>query len=265
MPSPFPGMDPHVESDFGGLQVMLIAAIAQQLNRSLPPGLVARPERQVWLEEVGGERLATFVPDASVVKWKAGADSPAPAGGAAVAELVATPSIRVRPLQTERQRTWLEITDARSGGALITAVEVLSPSNKRAGEDRDAYLRKVADYRRAGVNLVEIDLLRIPRRQFWFRWEQLPKRERKDYLVAVWRSGTGEVEAYPAGLRDRLPVVLVPLRASDVDAKLDVQAAFAWAYSAGGFETTDYAAPVAPPLKGDDVAWAAELLKTLPK
>ena len=269
MPSPFPGMDPYVEADFGGVQVMMVAFMAEQLNGTLPPGLVARPERQVWLEDASGDRISTFVPDASVIEWSpdlldqdsAGGTT----GGTAVADLVATKPIRVRPFSVERSRTWLEIRDNRSGGALITAVEVLSPSNKRPGDDRRAYLRKVRDYRRARVNFVEIDLLRTPRKRFWFRWEQLPKRQRKNYLVAVWRSATREIEAYPTSVRNPLPVILVPLRPSDADAKLDVQASFSRAYNAGGFEATNYDASLDPPLSEADAKWAAELLsKSLP-
>jgi hypothetical protein len=43
---------------------------------------------------------------------------------------------------------------------VITAIELLSPSNKQPGEAAVAWTRKRFDYLRGGINLVEIDLLR---------------------------------------------------------------------------------------------------------
>src|SRR5688572_4397902 len=53
MPSPFPGMNPYLEteavwSDFHGSFLMAIRA---ELNRSLPEGYVARWNRYVWIDE----------------------------------------------------------------------------------------------------------------------------------------------------------------------------------------------------------------------
>jgi hypothetical protein len=43
---------------------------------------------------------------------------------------------------------------------LITLIEIVSPSNKRPGIDRRAYLRQQRDVLESDANLVEIDLLR---------------------------------------------------------------------------------------------------------
>jgi Protein of unknown function (DUF4058) len=43
---------------------------------------------------------------------------------------------------------------------VITAIELLSPSNKEEAEPRLAWKRKRLDYLRGGISLVEIDLLR---------------------------------------------------------------------------------------------------------
>ena len=43
---------------------------------------------------------------------------------------------------------------------MITTIEVVSPTNKRAGEGRQLYVQKRQDMMRAGVSTVEIDLLR---------------------------------------------------------------------------------------------------------
>ena len=55
---------------------------------------------------------------------------------------------------------FIEIVDVKSGHRVISAIEVLSPSNKRSGDGQTLYLDKRNDMKRAGVNTVEIDLLR---------------------------------------------------------------------------------------------------------
>ncbi len=55
---------------------------------------------------------------------------------------------------------YIEIVDVKSGHRVVTTIEVLSPTNKRPGEGQRLYLQKQADMKQAGVNIVEIDLLR---------------------------------------------------------------------------------------------------------
>ena len=55
---------------------------------------------------------------------------------------------------------YIEIVYVKSGHRVITLIEVLSPANKHAGEGQRLFLQKREDMRRAGVNMVEIDLLR---------------------------------------------------------------------------------------------------------
>lgn len=50
--------------------------------------------------------------------------------------------------------------DAGSGDRVITAIEVLSPSNKAPGEGQTLYRRKQGERAEGKVSLVEIDLLR---------------------------------------------------------------------------------------------------------
>ena len=58
---------------------------------------------------------------------------------------------------TERH---LEIIDTKSGDRIVTVIEILSPTNKLPGLDRNRYLDKQQTYVRSRSNLVEIDLLR---------------------------------------------------------------------------------------------------------
>jgi hypothetical protein len=52
MPSPFPGMDPYLESSdwFSDLHDGLISSIKAGLQTSLPRGYYARTRQRVWLD-----------------------------------------------------------------------------------------------------------------------------------------------------------------------------------------------------------------------
>ncbi len=256
MKSPFPGMDPYLETRWSNVHVLLIGALTAQLKRVLPAGLAAKPEQEVLLDTTEFEPRIAYRPDVSVVETPApGGPAPTVAGGVAVAE-----PVRVRTFVRERKLRWIEIVDERDHGRLVTAIEVLSPSNKASGEDRTRYQRKIRLYFRAGVSLVEIDLLRGDRRRMWFTWDQLTREQRKDYLVLVRRRKWPVIHAYPVALRTPLPTIAVPLRPSDADVPLDLQAALARVYDEGPFDSIDYSSPCEPPLSPADVEWAAGLV-----
>jgi hypothetical protein len=62
-------------------------------------------------------------------------------------------------------------------------------------------------------------------------------------------------------LRERLPAVRVPLRPTDTDAILDLQALVAQADELGRHDDTDYTRDPDPPLEGEDAIWADGLLR----
>ena len=55
MPSPFPGMDPFLESRWSNFHTMFAAMAAASLNPRLPPGLVARVETDLYIHEPSAE------------------------------------------------------------------------------------------------------------------------------------------------------------------------------------------------------------------
>ena len=157
---------------------------------------------------------------------------------------------------------YIEIVDVKSGHRVITSIEVLSPANKHAGEGQRLFLQKREDMTRAGVNTVEIDLLRGGDRVLMIPPEQIPPSHRTDYQICVWRaSQPGSVFVYRAPLRERLPVIAIPLRPSDPDARLDIQAVVDQCYRNGGYDDIDYTDEPEPRLKKADAAWADALLR----
>lgn len=79
--------------------------------------------------------------------------------------------------------------------------------------------------------------------------------------MSVLRQPKRRIELTPVSLRERLPAVRIPLRKSDDDVLLDVQALVDEAFHSGRYDTLNYARPYVPPLDDDDAAWAAEVVR----
>jgi hypothetical protein len=114
----------------------------------------------------------------------------------------------------------------------------------------------------AGVNMVEIDLLRGGADVLMIPRAQIPPSHRTDYQMCVWRaSQPGSVSVYKAPLRERLPVIAIRLRPADPDGLLDIQAVVDQCYRNGGYDDIDYHDEPTPRLNKADAAWADALLK----
>jgi hypothetical protein len=149
---------------------------------------------------------------------------------------------------------FLEIRDRRNR-QLVTLIELLSPANKRPGGDRDQYLAKRQEILGSTAHLVEIDLLRGGQRP---PVEELPD---CDYCVLVSRGEQRpRVGLWPLQLRDRLPVIPIPLRDPDPDVELDIQAVLHDIYDKARYATYVYDGSPTPPLSQEDEAWARQFL-----
>lgn len=279
MPSPFPGMDPFLEDVgiFPDLHNSLAAGIRDALNQSLPRGYFARLEArpEIGFADRDGSDPRTVIPDVTVLRPVTGPAAVESGSAAAVAE-PSTP-VRARSYEVEIRddvfdHQFVEVREAKGGQKLVTLIEIVSPTNKRPGRDRRAYLKKQREVRAGDANTVEIDLLRAGRRLLTSR--QLAEvidgiEPPKDYLVVVsryWRRLGGAVgfQLYPFGVRDPLPEVEIPLREYEVEQViLDLQAVFTRAYDSGPYRrgAVDYNAAPTPPLPADDAAWADQLLR----
>lgn len=256
MKSPFPGMDPWLEGRWSDVHAGLVVAIRTALQPLLPTDLRARAEERVLLETGDREFLATYRGDVAVVeKDRDPPDSVAEGPGTVEPVLI---EIRIAP-EVER---WVQIVDVRGGNRVVTAIEVLSPWNKRPGSLNASYRKKVYDYARAGVNLVEIDLLRESRAHLEVGQPDLPPDRRAPYLASLRRAARpSRWEVYPMPLREPLPAVPVPLREYESDLLLPLQPLVDQVYREGGHDDLPYGEPPAPPLAPEDAAWADELLR----
>jgi Protein of unknown function (DUF4058) len=168
----------------------------------------------------------------------------------------ATPApihLRLPAVEVEKHRS-LEIRDRRNR-RIVTAIELLSPSNKNPGPDRDDYLAKRRHLLASQTHFVEIDLRRGGSRP------NLPELPRCDYyaLVSRYEDRPG-VGFWPIGLRDRLPVIPIPLSAPDADVLLDLKAVLDRAYDAPDYGKYIYQDTPEPPLSTDDMTWARQFI-----
>jgi hypothetical protein len=114
----------------------------------------------------------------------------------------------------------------------------------------------------AGVNLVEIDLVRAGDWVCSVDESVLPPGKRAPYTVCFFRATRGDLRAlYLLPPREPLPRVAIPLRPRDRDVVLDLQQVVDEAYETGRYDRTDYCRPLKPPLPPADAAWAGEVLR----
>lgn len=145
-------------------------------------------------------------------------------------------------------QVFIKIIDIAARRRIVTIVEFLIPPNKVEGAGREVYLHCRQDFEKAGVNIVEIDLMR--------------GQQDSPYQVCVQPgSKSYQVEILP--LQERLPVIAIPLRETDKDVALDLQAIIDDCYRKGVYgDDIEYTDEPNPPLSPKDAAWADELLRS---
>jgi len=169
---------------------------------------------------------------------------------------VMEPLLIVAEPETER---WVEIRDDQ--GRVITVIEVLSPANKsRAG--LGAYRDKRSRLLQGGANVVEIDLLREGHNALDLPWNLRTPSPETAYRTCVRRpTHPDRVELYLLPLRRRLPGILIPLRESDGDVVLDLQALVDRAFEDGGYAALEVTRNPEPPLAPEDAHWLDQCLR----
>lgn len=258
MPSPFPGMDPYLETPelWPDVHHELISQIRALMNPLLKPNYVARVELRVYISTEDDPGRQALVPDVRVearARTGAGNGKPARAGTLAIDEPLIIPL-----MDNEIKEAYLTIKHPKSG-ELVTVIEVLSPTNKiRGSEGRKSFLQKKNEILAREVNWVEIDLLRAGDPSI-----VRDSLRDADYRVLVYRAGERRsTRCWPIHLRRRLPVVGIPLKGKDPDVPLDLGAVLHAAYDSGAYDmSVDYSQPPDPPLRGEDAKWANKLLR----
>jgi hypothetical protein len=251
-------MDPYLEGElWQEFHETLASAIRAQLMPRLPPKYVALLAKRYTLDRPAlgvfdAPPLRVVYPDVHVVAPpEAPSTAPMQGHGGITAPAVELPSfLEVPQLNVEIR----DVAERR----LVTVIEILSPANKY-GDGAREYLDRRTDLLRTETHLLEVDLLRqgariplvgepppAPYYVYLSRWQRRP-------FTQVW----------PVALRERLPVVPVPLLPPDPDVPLDLQAAIGACFALVGYERLlPYADPPPPPeLSSEDAAWVDATLR----
>lgn len=204
---------------------------------------VLRSKRSSGLHD-GREATSAYNGHATATPW--GTIPPAPL------VMEASEAFRFKQATVEVRRT--------DDNQLITAIEIISPANKREPGLTD-YQRKRQRLYQTGVHLLEIDLIRRGARP-----TNLPQAPQTSYLVTLTRSHNRMIELWPICLQDPLPMLPVPLSAPDVDVPLELDEILATIYDEAAYDLSiDYSASPPPPeFSVEDAAWMRSVLETIP-
>ena len=257
MPSPFPGMDPYIEtpelwSDFHN---NLASEIQAHLNQSIQPRYVARLTPYVTYEVIEVAKTRGVRPDVGI--WQRRPPSGAmTAASAAIAPAPFESRVRLEvPLRLHAIEIHAVDTLER-----VTAIEILSPVNKRADHEayRD-YQRKRRELLRSQAHLLEMDLLRGGERPPL----EIPPPPAPYYVTLSRVDHRPDVAVWPIQLRDTLPPLPVPLLEPDPDVALDLGAVVASVYERGAYAAQiDYRRAPPPPLLSEaETLWLDEHLR----
>ena len=253
MPSPFPGMDPYLE---GHLWPDVHSALAGKMRAALTPLLrpryTARLAISVVEDSAPENEIGIMYPDVEVLRAGTAVEQrPAP-----IATYGASPATLTIPLvqPVDVRLVSVEIRDTAQQ-QLVTAIEILSPVNKRElGLAR--YRRKRQRLHSAGVHLIELDLLRRGTRPV-----ANPRIPVVPYLVALTRAHDSLTNVWALQLQEPLPIIPVPLLPPDDDVLLDLGAAFTAAYDEAAYDLSiNYRhTPPPPALSETETRWVASL------
>lgn len=214
MSTPFVGMDPYLERHdlWEEVHINLIVAIRQFLTPIL------RPQYRV---AIGHRAYEPMLPTQKPLE-----------------------DIMERPEEVVER--YLEIRDTATQ-QVITAIEILSPTNKERQDGRQQYEKKRLTLLASATNLVEIDLLRAGRP---FAMKVVGQTETKPshYRIVVSRSWQRpSADLYLFSVRQPIPSFLIPLRPGEKEPVLPLNHILHDLYDQGGYDLAiDYSQPNRP-------------------
>jgi hypothetical protein len=255
MPSPFLGMNPYLEHPdrWSTVHNRLIVALADDLTPQLLPKYQVDIEKRVY-EVVGLNSLLVGRPDVTIQRPRH--PDPDIASTIQAATSIVEPVKVTLPILEEVREAYLEIKEAATQ-LVVTAIEILSPSNKR-GEGRQKYEQKRQQVFQSRTHLVEIDLLR--------EGEPLPIASYlpdSTYRILVSRAQNRPIaDLYPFNLADPIPLFPIPLQTGDEEPIINLQTLLNEVYQRSGYDYfIDYSNDVLPPVSAEELAWIDTLLK----
>jgi PIN domain nuclease of toxin-antitoxin system len=258
MDTPFPGMDPYLEgpSMWPDVHNRMIVAICDQLQAAIVPSYRAVITPYTVFESIEITPVRAIVPDVGLFER-----DPLPQTGDTAVALAPAPLTLPAVMTVPTEYARIEIRTVRDH-ILVTAIELLSPANKRPGQDgADAYEKKRQEIFTSTAHLLELDLLRSGKRPQVAR--PLPSAPYFIFLSRVQHRP--HIEIWPLSLQQAIPLVPVPLRHPDPPVALDLGSAIHDTYRRARYDLEiDYHQPPPPPeLTAEDAAWLDAHLHTV--
>ena len=247
MPSPFPGMDPYLEQPalWSSFHSRFIVAIANAIEKNLPEQYYVEVETRTYQDD-GTEGVLIGIPDVSVVSER---PHRAESGASVVATQV-RPQQVLLPMPIKVKERYLEVRDI-STHEVITAIELLSPKNKKTGKGRARYEKKRLDILSSASHFIEIDLLRVG--------DPMPVSgdHHSTYRILISRSSQRPTaDLYGIELWQSLPSLPIPLKAEGESVRVGLQPVLGDVYRQARYATRiDYSLPPSPPLSAAEQEW----------
>lgn len=251
MSYPFPGMNPWLEDAkiWRNVHLSLINALRDDLAPQLEPRYFVDVEAHTYISTSPNMPIRTRYPDVSIVKVGESAVSSPGAREAAM------PLVIDLPLPEPYEEPYLAVRSLPDG-EVVTVIEVLSHTNKRAGDERQSYLEKRETFIDSEVHFIEIDLLRA--------YDPMPYVEHRtaDYRIFVRRRELRRrAHLYAFSVRQPLPIFPLPLLPDDQEPLVDLGHLLHELYDRARYRLViDYNKPPVPQLSKEDAAWAADCL-----
>ncbi|MEM9948003.1 MAG: DUF4058 family protein [Cyanobacteria bacterium P01_D01_bin.36] len=212
MRSPFPGMDPYVEHP--GRWQSFHSRFIVEIARAIESDLSPQYYVEVEARTYEEEDAEGRVPILVVERY-----------------------LEIREISTDR---------------VITAIELLSPVNKKAGRGQLRHEKKRKSVLSNESHFVEIDLLR--------KGESMPllgQLQASTYRILVSRSPKRpDADLYSVDLWQPLPELPIPLTAEKEAVTISLQTAFENVYRQARYaQRTDYSQPPPPPFTEAEQQW----------
>ena len=258
MRSPFPGMDPYLEDPifWSSFHNRFLVAIADTIAPHLQPKYYVEIEARTYLDN-GEDEVLIGIPDSVVLARTQPSRALVSQSSSSTAVQTKPQKVQI-PIDLERKERYLQVREIGTD-AVITAIELLSPTNKRTGEGRDAYKEKRRSILSSHSHLVELDFLRSGNPM-----TMRGVTGRIDYRILVSRANhRPTADLYGFTLRDPIPTFSLPLQEPDESLAVDLQTIFNGVYDRCSYHSRlNYTSPVPPPaLSETDRLWIQELLK----
>jgi len=235
-------MDPYLEGYlWPDVHNELASAIKELLAPQISPKYVARIELYTAEDRSPESEVGIMYPDVEVLRRNP--EVKEPEVDYETIPALTKPTLVIPDFVSVPVRIpVVEIRDVAKN-RLITAIEILSPVNKKPpGLER--YREKRLDLHHAGVHLLEIDLIRRGTRPLAH-----PKLPVAHYLMSLLRAGSQHTAVWALNVQDKLPVLPVPLAAPDPDVPLDLRRALDLIYERSLYELSiDYKLDPPPPV-----------------